>query len=103
MFVDVIFISSLIMIHVLGSKKRARGPTKKKEIWDLASDEQILVTFNELCQPIGDEGNELKNFLGTLVRMPQHIGIHYPEWRKVPKEKKEDLWSIIKVHCFNVL
>nr|GFA16112.1 hypothetical protein [Tanacetum cinerariifolium] len=53
-----------------------------KEIWNLASDEKVLVTFNELCQPIGDEGNELPNFLGTLVRMPQHIGIHYPKWRK---------------------
>nr|GEV22222.1 hypothetical protein [Tanacetum cinerariifolium] len=62
-----------------GAKKRVRGPTKKKEIWNLASDEKVLVTFNELCQPIGDEGNELTNFLGTLVRMPQHIGIHYPE------------------------
>nr|GEX16818.1 hypothetical protein CTI12_AA180240 [Tanacetum cinerariifolium] len=30
------------------------------------------------------------------VRIPQHIGIHYPEWRKVPKEKKDDLWSIVK-------
>ncbi|GJX79159.1 transposase, Ptta/En/Spm, plant [Tanacetum coccineum] len=79
-----------------GAKKRVRGPTKKKEIWNLASDEKVLVTFNELCQPIGDEGNELTNFLGTLVRMPQHIGIHYPEWRKVPKEKKDDLWSIVK-------
>nr|GFA28924.1 hypothetical protein [Tanacetum cinerariifolium] len=56
-----------------------QGPTKKKEIWNLASDEKVLVTFNELCQPIGDEGNELPNFLGTLVRMPQHIGIHYPK------------------------
>ncbi|GJR50909.1 retrovirus-related pol polyprotein from transposon TNT 1-94 [Tanacetum coccineum] len=28
--------------------------------------------------------------------MPQHIRIHYPEWRKVPKEKKDDLWSIVK-------
>nr|GEV68593.1 putative transposon protein [Tanacetum cinerariifolium] len=42
-----------------GAKKRVRGPTKKKEIWNLASDEKVLVTFNELCQPIGDEGNEL--------------------------------------------
>ncbi|GJT65286.1 transposase, Ptta/En/Spm [Tanacetum coccineum] len=50
-----------------GAKKRVRGPTKKKEIWNLASDEKVLVTFNELCQPIGDEGNELTNFLGTLV------------------------------------
>ncbi|GJR61035.1 ribonuclease H-like domain-containing protein [Tanacetum coccineum] len=79
-----------------GAKKRVRGPTKKKEIWNLASNEKVLVTFNELCQPIGDEGNELTNFLRTLVRMPQHIGIHYPEWRKVPKEKKDDLWSIVK-------
>nr|GEW11580.1 hypothetical protein CTI12_AA180240 [Tanacetum cinerariifolium] len=61
-----------------GAKKRVRGPTKKKEIWNLASDEKVLVTFNELCQPIEDEGNELTNFLRTLVRMPQHIGIHYP-------------------------
>nr|GEX11902.1 transposase, Ptta/En/Spm [Tanacetum cinerariifolium] len=79
-----------------GGKKRVRSPTKKKEIWNLASDEKVLVTFNELCQPIGDEGNELTNFLGTLVRMPQHIRIHYPEWKKVPKEKKDDLWSIVK-------
>ncbi|GKA01862.1 hypothetical protein Tco_0674527 [Tanacetum coccineum] len=79
-----------------GAKKRVRSPTKKKKIWNLASDEKVLVTFNKLCQPIGDEGNELTNFLGTLVRMPQHIGIHYPEWRKVPKEKKDDVWSIIK-------
>nr|GEW00583.1 hypothetical protein [Tanacetum cinerariifolium] len=80
-----------------GAKKRVIGPTKKKEIWNLASDEKVLVTFNELCQPIGDEGNELTNFLRTLVRMPQHIGIHYPKWRKVPKEKKNDLWSIANV------
>nr|GEV42828.1 hypothetical protein [Tanacetum cinerariifolium] len=68
-----------------------------QEIWNLASDEKVLVAFNELCQAIRDEGNKLTIFLGTLVRMPQHIGIHYPEWRKVPKEKKDDLWSIIKV------
>nr|GEU63135.1 hypothetical protein [Tanacetum cinerariifolium] len=81
---------------MLGVKERVRGPTKKKEIWNLVSDEKVLVTFNELCQPIGHEGNELTNFLETLVRMPQHIGIHYSEWRKVPKEKKDDLWSIVK-------
>ena len=63
----VIFISSLIMIHVLGSKKRARGPTKKKEIWNLASDEQILVTFSELCQPVGDEGNKLTKLINNYI------------------------------------
>nr|GEW15642.1 hypothetical protein [Tanacetum cinerariifolium] len=49
----------------------------------------------ETGQPKGNEANELKRFLMTLVRMPQHIGIDYPEWRKVPEDKKENLWKII--------
>ncbi|GJT22688.1 hypothetical protein Tco_0892625, partial [Tanacetum coccineum] len=67
-------------------KKKVRGPTKKKVIWNLKSHEK----------PIRDEANELTKFLGTLVRMSQHIGIQYEEWRKVPDVKKEDLWSIVK-------
>ncbi|GKE99017.1 hypothetical protein Tco_0022368, partial [Tanacetum coccineum] len=77
-------------------KKKVRGPTKKKATWNLKSHEKVVVTFNELAQPIGDEENELTKFLGTLVRMSQHIGIEYEEWRKVPEIKKEDLWSIVK-------
>ncbi|GJS98091.1 cytochrome c biogenesis protein CCS1, chloroplastic [Tanacetum coccineum] len=77
-------------------KKKVRGPTKKKATWNLKSHEKVVVTFNELAQPIGDEANELTKFLGTLVRMSQHIGIEYEEWRKVPEIKKEDLWSIVK-------
>nr|GFC43230.1 hypothetical protein [Tanacetum cinerariifolium] len=50
---------------------------------------------------IGDEANKLTKFLGTLVRMSQHIGIQYKEWRKVPDVKKEDLWSIVKVEAKN--
>ncbi|GKD40725.1 hypothetical protein Tco_1260932 [Tanacetum coccineum] len=72
-------------------KKKVRGPTKKKAIWNLKSHEKVVVTFNELAQPIGDEANKLTKFLGTLVRMSQHIGIEYEEWRKVPEIKKEDL------------
>lgn len=49
---------------------------------------QVVVTLNRLGQPIGDEANELTNFLGTLVRMSQHIEIDYEEWRKVPENKK---------------
>nr|GFD40002.1 hypothetical protein [Tanacetum cinerariifolium] len=77
-------------------KKKVRGPTKKKAIWNSKSHEKVVVTFNELAQPIGDEANELTKFLGTLVRMSQHIGIQYEEWMKVLDVKKEDLWSIVK-------
>ncbi|GKA45668.1 cytochrome c biogenesis protein CCS1, chloroplastic, partial [Tanacetum coccineum] len=82
---------------VVGPQKKAANilrwfPLKPR----LQSHEKVVVTFNELAQPIGDEANELTKFLGTLVRMSQHIGIEYEEWRKVPKIKKEDLWSIVK-------
>ncbi|GJV35424.1 transposase, Ptta/En/Spm [Tanacetum coccineum] len=85
----------------LAPKKKVRGPTMKKAIWNLKSHEKVVVTFNELAQPIGDEANELTKFLGTLVRMSQHIGINYKELRKVPDIKKEDLWSIVKVEAEN--
>ncbi|GJU88126.1 plastocyanin-like protein [Tanacetum coccineum] len=78
-----------------GVHKKFRYATNTKEIWNLASYEKVLVTFSETGQPKGNEANELKRFLMTLVRMPQHIGIDYPEWRKVPEDKKENLWKII--------
>nr|GEY76820.1 hypothetical protein [Tanacetum cinerariifolium] len=77
--------------EVVAPKKKVRGLTKKKAIWNLKSHEKVVVTFNELAQPIGDEANEMTKFLGTLVRMSQHIGIEYREWRKVSEIKKEDL------------
>nr|GEW55044.1 hypothetical protein [Tanacetum cinerariifolium] len=87
---------SFLFLVAIAPKKKVRGPTKKKAIWNLKSHEKVVVTFNELAQPIGDKANELTKFLGTLVRMSQHIGIQYEEWKKVHDVKKEDLWSIVK-------
>ena len=52
-----------------------------------------MVNFDETGQPVGDEGNEFNNFLGTLVKRPQHVSINCRDWRKISKDKKEDLWS----------
>nr|KAJ0222291.1 hypothetical protein LSAT_V11C200100170 [Lactuca sativa] len=49
-------------------------------------------------KPVGEEGNELTQFLGTLVRMADYVGIQYEDWRKVPMDKKEDMYSIVKVN-----
>lgn len=76
--------------------KKVRGPTKKQAIWDLEDDERVPVTFDGTGQPIGDGGNDLTTFLGTLVKMPQHVGIDVKNWKKVSKESKEDLWNIVK-------
>ena len=63
----------------------------------MSNSHKILVTFNEFDKPIGDEGNELTQYLGTLVRMPIHVGVDYDDWRKVPIQKKEDMYTMVKV------
>ncbi|KAL4565610.1 hypothetical protein LXL04_029712 [Taraxacum kok-saghyz] len=62
----------------------------------MSNSHKILVAFNEFDKPIGDEGNELTQYLGTLVRMPNHVGVDYDDWRKVPIQKKEDMYTMVK-------
>ncbi|KAJ0874201.1 hypothetical protein HanPSC8_Chr11g0461341 [Helianthus annuus] len=49
--------------------------------------ERIAVTFNYFGQPVGEEGKELVQYLGTLVRMADHVSIEYSDWRKSSHEK----------------
>ncbi|CAH9138633.1 unnamed protein product [Cuscuta epithymum] len=79
-----------------GVAKKVRGPTQKLGIWELKGDSRIAVKFNDMAQPIGEEGNELTQFLGTLVKMSSHVGINFDEWRDVSYTTKETLWSIVK-------
>ncbi|XP_021972118.1 uncharacterized protein LOC110867357 [Helianthus annuus] len=58
--------------------------------------ERIDVTFNDHGQPVGEEGKELVQYLGTLVRMADHVSIEYSDWRKVPMKNKEDMYSLVK-------
>ncbi|KAI3794822.1 hypothetical protein L1987_37461 [Smallanthus sonchifolius] len=39
---------------------------------------------------------ELVQYLGTLVRMTDHVSIEYSDWRKVPMQKKEDMYLLVK-------
>lgn len=80
-----------------GIQKKVRGHTVKSTTWKMSGDTKIVVTFNKFGKPVGEEGNELMQFLGTLVRMADHVGIQYDDWRKFPIQKKEDMYSIVKV------
>ena len=85
------------MSEIIGPPKRVRGHTRKQAIWDFEPDERLTVTF-EAGQPVGKEAKELTSFLGTVAKMSQHIDISIKDWRKVSDEKKDDLWSIVKVN-----
>ncbi|KAL4580369.1 hypothetical protein LXL04_016560 [Taraxacum kok-saghyz] len=60
------------------------------------SSQKIVVTFNKNSRPIGEEGNELTQFMGTLIRVAENVGIDFPQWRMVPDHKKEDLYLMVK-------
>ncbi|KAI3798474.1 hypothetical protein L1987_33751 [Smallanthus sonchifolius] len=80
-----------------GAPKKVRGYTQKAETWKMNSTKRIVVTFNKFGKPVGDEGNELVHYIGKLLRMADHVSIEYSDWRKVPMQKKEDMYSLIKV------
>ncbi|CAI9285688.1 unnamed protein product [Lactuca saligna] len=79
-----------------GAQKKVRGYTQKTETWNMSSSQKIVVTFNRFGKPVGDEGNELVQYLGTLVRMANHVRIDYDDWRKIPIQKKGDMYSMVK-------
>jgi len=89
--------------YTAGSKRK-RGVTRMANIWNLQDDEQVVVEFNALGQPIGDQGGSFNNFFGTLVRDKNIVLIDYSDWRKVPKRHKEDAWNILQVmnFCFTL-
>ncbi|CAI9284640.1 unnamed protein product [Lactuca saligna] len=79
-----------------GAQKKVRGYTQTTKTWNMSSSQKIVVTFNRFRKLVGDEENELIQYLGTLVRMDNHVGIDYDDWRKIPVQKKEDMYSMVK-------
>nr|KAJ0209061.1 hypothetical protein LSAT_V11C400207000 [Lactuca sativa] len=67
----------------------------------MSSSQKIVVTFNRFGKPVGDEGNELVQYLGTLVRMANHVRIDDDDddWRKILIQKKEDMYSMLYLYA----
>lgn len=62
-------------IYIEGTRKKIRGPTQKNELWDMKRTKKIVVTFNKYTKPVGDEANELTQFLGSIVRIAENVGL----------------------------
>ncbi|XP_042064201.1 uncharacterized protein LOC121807934 isoform X1 [Salvia splendens] len=80
-----------------GTVKRVRGPTLLREIWGRNSDdERIKVTFNKRGQPVGPNRLKFTGFLGTLARNGKYAPLDIDDWRKVPKENKDEMIKFVK-------
>jgi hypothetical protein len=85
------------------ANKKCRGYTRKLDIWKMDSAERICVSFDKFGQPVGDESRELGQYIGTIVRIGENVSIEYPDWRKVPMQKKEDMYKLVKVYLLKFL
>ncbi|XP_077230919.1 uncharacterized protein LOC143863993 isoform X3 [Tasmannia lanceolata] len=79
--------------HFIPSLKRTRGATHCKDTW--GSKEKKIVKFNELGQPECPKACKLANFLGSVARMGDKLPLTYLDWRKMPKQNKDDAWDIV--------
>lgn len=70
------------------------------DIWNLPSNQRIMVNYNSYFQPIDKEGGILHRFMGTIVRKPNLAPIDYLSWRKMDVKYKESCWEILEVFEF---
>ena len=62
-----------------------------KEVWSLSPGEKILIEWNDQVQPIGASGGLFNRFIARLGRNFDLFPICYENWRKVPRNYKEDV------------
>ena len=69
-------------------RRPRRNLTKKKDLQRVASDD-IEVMYNSYGVPVGKKRNDMRNYIGVIVR--ERVTIIYDDWRKVPLDIKETL------------
>ncbi|GJS19206.1 hypothetical protein Tco_0447838 [Tanacetum coccineum] len=62
-------------VDSIGPPKKVRGPTQKNKLWNMNKN-KIVVKFNKYGKPVGVEGNELRQFLGSVVRIAGNVRLH---------------------------
>lgn len=66
------------------------------KIWNRKG-ERLPEHFNSYNQSV--DNGELGYFCGTIARNSKLTPLRYNDWRKVPIEKKDEMWRIVQV-CF---
>ncbi|XP_073224538.1 uncharacterized protein [Cicer arietinum] len=77
--------------------KRARGPTKMLDVWEMEDGDLIIVNLDKYGRPIGEEGTTLTRFIGSVARRYQYAPINYKSWKVMPNDYKEEMLKLIEV------
>ncbi|XP_043700332.1 uncharacterized protein LOC122651062 [Telopea speciosissima] len=74
---------------------RRRGRARGLKIESLPPGQKVQVSVNEYGQPSSEETAQLMTWIGLLARDTSLLPCNYPDWRKMPKEYKENAWNKI--------
>jgi hypothetical protein len=67
------------------------------QIWQIPNGEKVVINFNNSFQPTGPGSEKFRRIVGKLVRSGKFVDIRTKSWKKVPLQKKEELWSALMV------
>ena len=82
--------------------KRRRGKTVCTTVIKARSEgRKISVEFNQFGVAFGEGSTHMTSRIGSLVRF--HIPLSFNDWRVVPNEFKDIIWSEINVIFINFL
>lgn len=97
----VIYFYALIVIYFYadgsGTVVRRRGPTVRRDVWEMRGDERIVIECNKLGQPVKNGASLLTSFLGTIARRSQLCPLSYARWNDMLPMYKLDILRVIEV------
>ncbi|KAI9125341.1 hypothetical protein K1719_003957 [Acacia pycnantha] len=65
-----------------------------RDVLVLPPHKQVVVTWSEENQPVGDDGSLLNGYLGHLACNTNVFPICYDRWPKVPRSYKDNAWEM---------
>ncbi|MFQ6641446.1 hypothetical protein Gotur_014565, partial [Gossypium turneri] len=77
-----------IQLTNLGGRRRTRGSTLLKDLYELNSVEHVKVARNSHGQPIGSEARLLVGYLGIIARNANLLPINYESRHHMPDSNK---------------
>ncbi|KAK5819877.1 hypothetical protein PVK06_024908 [Gossypium arboreum] len=83
-----------------GGRRKTRGRTLLKDLYNLNSVEHVKVSRNSQGQPIGSEARVLAGYLGIIARNVNLLPINYESWHHMPDSNKNHALDNIKELLF---
>lgn len=84
-------------INTPSSRKRTRGPTMKRNIYNMPPGQRLKLEFDELNRPFGTNVIGFAHFLGSVARNGDLLPIDVFDWRYMQEQNIKDCLELVRV------